>query len=107
YIARSENGANHPAPRFYDSDQFFVETWGRMIGTVLGAGDVAIVIATQSHRDAVAQLLSARGLDVAVAVDQGHYIALDAAEMVATFMVDGMPDAVRCTACVGGGRESR
>ncbi|HKN36397.1 MAG TPA: MEDS domain-containing protein [Terriglobales bacterium] len=88
--------------QFYDSDQFFVETWGRMIGTVLGAGDVAIVIATQSHRDAVAQLLSARGLDVAVAVDQGHYIALDAAEMLATFMVDGMPDAVRFTDVVGG-----
>jgi signal transduction histidine kinase len=73
-----------------------------MIGTVLGAGDVAVVIATQSHRDALAQLLTARGFNISVAVELGRYIALDASETLATFMVDGMPNAGRFNDVVGG-----
>ena len=97
----TEDESRHSV-RFYSSDQFFVETWGRMIGTVLGAGDGAVVVATQPHRDALAELLTGRGLNISVAVEQGRYVALDATEMLATFMVDGTPDAERFTDVVGG-----
>jgi signal transduction histidine kinase len=98
---RTEDESWHSV-RFYSSDQFLVETWGRMIATVLGCGDVAVVIATQSHRDALAGLMSAHGLNIPLAVEQGRYVALDATEVLSTFMVDGMPESERFRDVVGG-----
>ncbi len=66
---------------------------GRFIGTALGAGDSAIIIATKAHRDGIVDLLKARGLDTTSAVKRGRYIALDAAETLSQFMRDGWPDA--------------
>jgi len=86
---------------FYENDAFLVEEVSRFLGTALGAGDAAIVIATKSHREAFAQKLKSRGVDTAVAVAQGRYIALDAAETLAKFMIDGRPDAERFTALIG------
>jgi MEDS: MEthanogen/methylotroph, DcmR Sensory domain len=53
------------------------------------------VVANESYRNSLRLRFEASGLDIAAATDQGRYIALDAAETVSTFMVDGMPDAVR------------
>jgi hypothetical protein len=39
--------------------------------------------------------LQARGVDCAAAAQAGRYIALDVIEMLATFMVDNMPDSAR------------
>jgi hypothetical protein len=36
--------------------------------------------------------LQAHGLDISVAIEQGRYIPLDAAETVSTFMVNDLPD---------------
>ena len=49
------------------------------------------MIATKAHRDGLAQRFQARGLDTTRAIEQGRYIALDAAETLAKFMVDGWP----------------
>jgi PAS domain S-box-containing protein len=86
---------------FYENDAFLVEEVSRFLGTALGAGDAAIVIATKAHREAFAQKLKSRGLDTGVAVAQGRYIALDAAETLAKFMIDGRPDAERFTSLIG------
>jgi len=34
-------------------------------------------------------------LDISAAINQGRYIALDAAEVLSSFMLNGMPDAIR------------
>ncbi|MGB2886073.1 MAG: PAS domain S-box protein [Candidatus Acidiferrales bacterium] len=74
----------------------------RFIGTALGAGDAAIVIATQEHREGLVQRLKARGLDTAKAVKQGRYIPLDAAETLSKLIVDGLPDKVLFADLIGG-----
>jgi hypothetical protein len=64
-------------------------------GAALEAGNAVIVVATESHRDSLLLQLQAHDLDVGAAIEQGRYISLDAAEMLSTFMVDGLPDPTR------------
>src|ERR1700674_2474467 len=51
--------------QFYGEDEVLLDEVSRFIGTALGSGDAAIVIATTSHREALTRRLTARGLDVA------------------------------------------
>src|SRR5277367_3756531 len=78
--------------QFYEEDTFLLDELGRFIGTALGAGDAAVVIATKAHRDGLAQRLKARGFDTVRANEQGRYELLDAAETLAKIMQDGWPD---------------
>jgi signal transduction histidine kinase len=89
------------AVQFYGEDSFLLDELSRFVGTALGAGDAAVVIATQAHRDGLTQRLKARGWDPTNALAQGRYVALDAAETLARFMVDGRPDAARFAEVVG------
>ncbi|MDQ1408083.1 MAG: hypothetical protein QOG55_3712 [Acidobacteriaceae bacterium] len=81
--------------QFYADDSFLLDGLSRFIGTALGAGDAAIVVATQAHREALERRLQARGLSSAKAIRQGRYIVLDAAETLQKFMVEEFPDAAR------------
>ena len=87
--------------QFYESDAFLADEVARFIGMALGAGDVAIVIATETHREQIDRNLETRGLNMTRAIGQGRYVALDAAEMLAKFMVGDMPDAERFREVVG------
>jgi len=92
--------------QFYGDDGFFLDELSRFIGTALGAGEAALVIATKEHRDGLARRLKMWGLDTTRAKAQGRYVALDATETLAEFMVDGWPDAARFAEVVGGLIES-
>jgi signal transduction histidine kinase len=81
--------------QFYADDSFLLDGLSRFIGTALGAGDAAIVVATQDHREALERRLQARGLSTAKSIRQGRYIVLDAAETLQRFMVEGFPDRTR------------
>lgn len=87
--------------QFYGEDRFLLDELSRFIGTALGAGEAAVVIATKEHRDGLAQRLKAWGLDTAKAVAQGRYVQLDAADTLSKFMQDGLPDAGRFDEVVG------
>jgi DNA-binding NarL/FixJ family response regulator len=80
---------------FYSDDAVFLESFARFIAVALNAGDVAIVLATESHRESLAQRLKAQGLDVDAAAQRGTYISLDAAETLSAIMVNGLPDRAR------------
>jgi signal transduction histidine kinase len=100
------NRSDHHHPphvvQFYGEEGFLLDELSRFIGTALGAGDAAVVIATKEHRDGLAQRLKAWGLDTAKAVAQGRYFTLDAAETLAKITLGGQPDAVRFAEVVGG-----
>jgi signal transduction histidine kinase len=87
--------------QFYGEDTSLLEDLSHFIGTALVAGDSAVVIATKSHRDELTLLLQSRGFDMTKAIQQDRYIALDAAETMGKFMVDGWPDAGLVTEVVG------
>jgi len=80
---------------FYPDDASLVDGSVRFIEDALRIGSAVIVVATESHRDSLLHRLWAHGLDIGAAIEQGRYIALDAAATLLTFMVSGMPDPVR------------
>jgi PAS domain S-box-containing protein len=81
--------------QFYDDDACFLSKSSEYISTALNDGSVVVVIATEPHREGLAERLRTMGVDLATAEEQGRYIALDAIETLATFMLAGMPDRTR------------
>ena len=79
--------------QFYEEDSYLLEGLGRFIGAAILAGDAALIITTESHRDGLLTLLGSRGLDLKLAMSEGRFLTFDAAEMLTKFMVDGTPDA--------------
>lgn len=79
--------------QFYEDDGYLVELLSRFIGAALVTGDVAIVVATERHRAALADRLRSRGLDVTIPLKQGRYLPLDAAATLERLMRRGKVDA--------------
>jgi signal transduction histidine kinase len=88
--------------QFYTDDAFLLDGLSRFIGTALGAGDAAVVIATDAHRDGLSQRLKGHGLDISSPIRDGRYVPLDAQETLARFMRDGMPDGPLFSRFMGG-----
>jgi|GEM_PF-263733 len=88
---KSKLGAWEHTVQFYETDGFLVDALSSFIETGLGAGETCIVIVTQAHRERLEQRLQAKGLDLAAAHTRGEYLALDAAETLATFMANEVP----------------
>src|SRR4051794_6527729 len=88
--------------QFYSDETFIIDALSRFIGGALASGDAAVVIATEAHRQALAQRLSERGLDVTVSSKQRRYVELDAAETLSKFMVDDWPDDRLFAEVIGG-----
>jgi DNA-binding NarL/FixJ family response regulator len=80
---------------FYSDDAVFLESVARFIAVALAAGDVAVVIASEAHRNGIVHRLKAHGLDIDATIREGRFILLDVAETLATFMVNNMPDSNR------------
>jgi DNA-binding NarL/FixJ family response regulator len=91
---------------FYSDDTVLLDSVTRFIAAPLKAGNAAIVIATQAHRDTLLQRLKAEGVDTDGALQQGTYISLDAAGTLSTIMVNDLPDPARFFGGIGGLIES-
>jgi DNA-binding NarL/FixJ family response regulator len=86
---------------FYSDDRFVLDDITQFIGAALKAGSAAIVVATKSRRESLLPRLQAYGLDIGAAIEQGRYIALDAADALSTFMRRGMPNPGRFLKVLG------
>ena len=80
--------------QIYEDDQVYLDALEGFIAGGLRAGDGVIVIATQSHRDALDQRLLDRQIDLVAARARDQYISLDAVETLAKFMINGWPDEI-------------
>jgi len=86
---------------FYSDDAAFVVGFTDCIQAALEAGNALIVVATESHRKSLLERLQEDGVDIAVAIEQGRYLALDVADTLSTFMLNDLPDPVRFFRVVG------
>jgi DNA-binding NarL/FixJ family response regulator len=84
------------AVRLYSDDALLIDGFSRSITAALAADEAVIVVAPESHCVNLLHGLQAGGVDVAAAIEQKHYIPLDVADTLATFMPDGLSVAVRC-----------
>jgi signal transduction histidine kinase len=98
--SRTADPCGH-AVQFYDKDSSLIAELSHFIGVALGAGDAAIVVATKTHREALADKLQEKGFAVSRAESLGRYVALDAAATLAEFMPGGKLDGVRFTQVIG------
>jgi hypothetical protein len=89
------NIPNRHEVAFYSDDQSLLDGFALFAGTALKCSKAAIVLATERHREALLAMLQASGLDMPAAIEQGRYVALDPAETLSLFMVEGLPDPVR------------
>jgi PAS domain S-box-containing protein len=87
---------------FYEKSDSLLDALCSFIGAALGAGNAAVVIATKMHREGLKHRLTARGLEIYRAAQQGRYVELDASEILSEIMVEGMPDGKRFAEVVGG-----
>jgi DNA-binding NarL/FixJ family response regulator len=99
-LKRVESARQHVVG-FYSNDRCLSDALTQFVGAALKAGNAAIVAATESHRDGLLPRLQAYGVDVNAAIEQGRYIALDAAETLSAFMVKDSPDPVRFLELLG------
>jgi hypothetical protein len=77
---------------FYSDDRQLLDDLTQFVGAALKVGNAAIVVATESHRESLLPRLQAHRIDVSAAVEEGRYLALDAAGALSAFMLNGMPD---------------
>jgi DNA-binding NarL/FixJ family response regulator len=76
-------------------DTYLLDTFTRYVTSALNAGNAAIVLATQPHREGLLQGLEEQGVDIGRAIEEGTYIAIDVAESISAMMVNDLPDRVR------------
>lgn len=82
---------NHEAG-FYSDDQHLIDSLTLFTGSALKAGNAAIVVATEPHRERLLPRLQAYGLDIGNAIAHGRFVVLDAAQAISMFMRNGVPD---------------
>ena len=86
--------------QFFSDDNVFVETVSPFLIAALNSGNSAIVLATPSHRECLAERLK-ESTDIDGATQRGSYIALDAADALSVITVDGSPDVIRFSQSLG------
>jgi PAS domain S-box-containing protein len=88
------NRMHEHSVQFYEQEDFLLDEVSGFIGAGLQAGQVGLVIATRPHLEGLERRLKAghasSGRDSSWGPDR--YVALDAAETLSKFMVDGWPD---------------
>ena len=84
---------------FYSDEMSYLDDAAECIGTALKSGNAAVVVATPVHRDGLRARLRANGLNMDAVIEQGRYIAMDAATALTAFMANGVPDSARFLQC--------
>src|SRR5689334_8007981 len=89
---RSDDPSGHfHAVRFYKDADSLCRIVGSFLAEGLTQSEPAVVIATPEHTIAIEECLRKASLDVAELKRRGELTTLDARQMLAAFMADGVP----------------
>jgi len=86
---------------FYDNHDSLVDRLTGVVYSGLLVGDSVLMVCTEEHRLKLMQSLERLEIDVREYARKGRFTVCDATEMLAMFMIDGVPDARLFTASVG------
>jgi PAS domain S-box-containing protein len=89
----AERPSGEHIAQLYSHDTVLVESLRMFTTHGLSRREAVLLVLTPFHRDRLAQQLKADGLDVGRLLHDGRLVFLDAEELLASFMLDGMPDA--------------
>jgi len=96
-----QNSAMRHEVAFYHDDAALVEGFAGLLEAALSVENPAILIASAEHRSEILQRLRAHAVDVDGALKNGRFVELDALDTLSSFMVNDLPDPVRCAKVVG------
>ena len=85
----------------FEEDEALIEGVGLFVQQALKGESAAIIVATEEHREGVANFLRGKGIDPARLQREGRFTSLDAAEMLERISVDGRVDRQRFFEVVG------
>jgi hypothetical protein len=85
---------------FYDRDEALIQRLRGIVSSAVSTGNSVLIVATEQHREQLASELQKTGLNPAGLEKDRRLKLADASEMLARFMVNGMPDRKRFTANV-------
>ena len=88
--------------QFYETDTYLCQAVCRFFADGINNGSPLLLIATPEHLRAVKQRLAEIHFDVDEAVNAGRFLALDARDVLNTFIEDEQPNPVRFAVNVGG-----
>lgn len=94
-LSRKDEVTRRHDVALYPDDVSLVTGLTRFIVDALKIGKPVILIATEPHRKGILLQLQACGVDIASAMEQELFRALDSEETLARFMVNDMPDPVQ------------
>lgn len=92
---------HHHVVKFFVTDEDLVGELAAFARVGITEGEPFLLIATSEHRAALESLLQEEGVDLAIAAAEGRYVAVDAGETLASFLVDGRPSRDRFRSVVG------
>jgi len=75
--------------QFYSGEGFLLDSLSRFVSTALEAGDSCLILATEAHKDGLAERLNARGANTDRAAKKGRYVTVDAFQVLAQLIVGG------------------
>lgn len=87
--------------QFYEEESFLIDSVGEFIGSGLGGGHGALVLATTAHIEVLETRLRKQGIDVTAVKASGQLVLMDAATTLAQFMVNDLPDPERFRSVIG------
>jgi len=88
------------AIQFFSGDGFLLDSLSRFVSTALEAGDSCLILATEAHKDGLAERLKARGVDTDRAAKKGRFVSVDAFQVLARLIVDGKLSRMRFDAFI-------
>jgi len=90
----------HHFVQVYQEDAPLIDAVCHYISNGLTSSEGVVVIATPEHREAIMMQLANEIADSS-ALHSDQYVFLDAAQLLSSFMKDGMPDREKCYAVIG------
>jgi signal transduction histidine kinase len=96
-----ETGGDGHLVQFYESDDYLLDTLSDFLAAGLDEGDSCLVVTKSERVEGLDARLRGRGLDPEAERLSGRLVTLDAAEMLAEFMVGGAPEPSRFDEVVG------
>ncbi len=80
--------------QIYENETIFLSSLEGFAGSGFIAGDSVIIIATQSHLNALNERLEFHGFDLKTLIAEKKYFPLDAEKTLSRFMIHAWPDEV-------------
>jgi DcmR-like sensory protein len=78
--------------QIYENDAVFLDALAGFVGGGINAGECVILIASETHLNALEKRLKSFGVRVDTLIKDDRYIPLNAEETLSKFMVNGWPD---------------